>query len=273
MAHGEELKSKPLLKTAAAIKMSGQDLIDYANKIDQRIQESEEFFQEEKEEEDENSDEGDGAGNGNEDISQENAEANANEEPGDKESGEKDSGEKVPDIESSIDTMVTDEAPAAIDLAADPNLDDISHNGNSSQENANAANTANNASNDLDDGASTSQAHVDMDILPEIESIENQPKQKIIELHTERNDLDKELDQMDAPVAQVSNRKRNIAAFAPLCAPKLGGGTGMIIDLETNVIKPQPKSGVDLLVERFVQNAIVKPSHGQCDQEIRWVTY
>lgn len=262
MEHGEQLKSKPLLKTAAAIKMSGQDLIDYANKINQRIQESEEFFQEE-EEEDENSDDGHNGGTANEDNPQENIGASGNKEQGDQESVE-----KVPDNAGSVETDLTNEAAAAIDLAMDTDLDDIPLDEISAPENTKTASTTNIASNAVDDGASTSHAH-DMDILPETELDENPSKQNIIELHTERNDLDDELDQMDAPVVQTSNRKRNIAAFAPLCAPKLGVGKGMIIDLETNVIMPQPKSGVDLLVERFVQNAIVRPSHGQEEQEIR----
>lgn len=79
----------------------------------------------------------------------------------------------------------------------------------------------------------------------------------VIELHTEQTELDDELDKMIAK-DQRKSRLEAVLSVATLSAPKLSGGSGMVIDLETNELKPKEKSGVDILVERFVKNTVVK---------------
>lgn len=88
----------------------------------------------------------------------------------------------------------------------------------------------------------------------------------VVELHTEQTELDNELDKMIAKDKRKS-RLEAVLSIATLGAPKLSGGSGMVIDLETNELKPKDKSGVDILVERFVKNAIVKSVNAE-SQEI-----
>lgn len=74
----------------------------------------------------------------------------------------------------------------------------------------------------------------------------------IIEFHTERTELDDELDAMlagDHPKPSISTD----------FVPKLKGGDGLVIDLETNDLKqPTSQDGVQELFSRFIKNACVK---------------
>lgn len=80
---------------------------------------------------------------------------------------------------------------------------------------------------------------------------------QVVELHTERTELDEELDNM----IRLDNKpKRDLSNIPLINAPKLKGNSGMIIDFETNELKPREKTGVDELVERFVKNAVKKTS-------------
>lgn len=88
----------------------------------------------------------------------------------------------------------------------------------------------------------------------------------VVELHTEQMELDNELDKMIAKDRRKS-RLETALSIATLSAPKLSGGSGMVIDLETNELKPKEMSGVDILVERFVKNAVVKSVNNE-SQEI-----
>lgn len=223
MEQEQQIRSKPRLNSAAAIKMSGQDLVEYANKINQRIQEAEEFFQEE---DDENDDE-------------ENMSAPTENKANEVNAGDDGAADKSNDIDGKSSEPIENVEGIHIEhsVVDGPEVDLM---------------------------ASEEITHI------ETEPFEDIPDRNVIELHTERTDLDDELDKMDAPPQppQPSKRQLEIAALATISAPKLGGGSGMIIDFETNEIKPKPKSGVELLVERFVTNAIVKPKI--CDeQEIR----
>lgn len=87
----------------------------------------------------------------------------------------------------------------------------------------------------------------------------------VIELHTIRTELDDELDAMS-----TSATKKVQLSIPTGFIPKLNGDAGLIIDFETNDLKPMPKTGVDELLSRFVKNAIVKP-HVTDSQDIRWV--
>lgn len=89
------------------------------------------------------------------------------------------------------------------------------------------------------------------------QAIEMTESFNVVELHTEQTELDNELDKMIAK-DQRKSRLEAVLSVVPLSVPKLSGNSGMVIDLETNELKPKEKSGVDILVERFVKNAIVK---------------
>lgn len=78
----------------------------------------------------------------------------------------------------------------------------------------------------------------------------------VIELHTEPTELDDELDAM-------STNKKVKLTFPSDFVPKLKGEKGFVIDLETNDVKPTPKTGVDELFERFMENAIAKPQRAE----------
>lgn len=230
--HQQDLNSKPVLKTAAAIKMSEAELIEYANKIDQRIQESEEFFQdEETDEENENIDEIEE----NSDIEHDN---NATEQSTD--------NNHVSSNEITVENMVneTDEPSEIIPSPQNPNE---------------VLNENNEISEMLSQQPDTHQP----DELSQQEKATNDVNTNIIEFHTERTELDDELDNMD--VVAPAKRKTDILSLINISAPKLRGDSGMIIDLETNEMKPKEKTGVDQLVERFVRNAFVKPTN--CNME------
>lgn len=85
------------------------------------------------------------------------------------------------------------------------------------------------------------------------------PSSNNISLHTEKSQLDMELDKM---ISDDNRRKKLLALSLALdadAAPKLSGDENMIIDLDTNVVKPREKSGVEELQERFLCHAIKKP--------------
>lgn len=78
-------------------------------------------------------------------------------------------------------------------------------------------------------------------------------------LHTEKTELDLELDNM---ISDENKRKKLLALSLPLdvsAAPKLIGDKDMIIDLDSNEVKPREKSGVEELQERFIRHAMKKP--------------
>lgn len=86
----------------------------------------------------------------------------------------------------------------------------------------------------------------------------------VVELHTEQTELDEELDKMIAKDKRKS-RLEAVLSITTLGAPKLSGSSGMLIDFETNELKPNV-SGVDMLVERFVKNAIVKSANTESQE-------
>lgn len=94
---------------------------------------------------------------------------------------------------------------------------------------------------DLNAGVNNSATKA-MDKKP-TETVITLPK-KQIKLHTEKNELDFELDKL------LSN---TISKVPDLNRPRLIGSEGMIIDLETNEMKPKEKSGADELLERFMK--------------------
>lgn len=96
------------------------------------------------------------------------------------------------------------------------------------------------------------------------EAVEMTESFNVVELHSEQTELDKELDKMIAKDKRKS-RLEAVLSIATLGAPKLSGGSGMLIDLETNELKPNV-SGVDILVERFVKNAIVKSANTESQE-------
>lgn len=115
------------------------------------------------------------------------------------------------------------------------------------------------------DDAYSEPPKLNNEIAPVDEQVEvNEPNEELnlqndfdgpIELHSVQTDLDIELDNM----IKLDNRpKRDLSSIPLGPVPKLKGGSGMIIDLETNEIKPKEKSGIDELVERFVKNAVKK---------------
>lgn len=255
MEHEEQMKAKPLLKAAAAIKMTGQDLIEYANKINQRIQEAEVFFQEESDEEDGN------AGN-EEEEAKEPQTVSAEEEPSSF------SGENVKNEEK-----VAEDDP----MGGNPKeAGDTSEVQETPSKGASTEAEPTEMEPDMDVSMADveTQFETEPETLQETEVAGPSSTKQAIQIHTERTELDDELDGMDASQAPpakapLSKRQLDIAALATIAAPKLGGGTGMVIDLDTNEITPKPKSDVDLFVERFVQSAIVKPTNHTEEQEIR----
>lgn len=84
---------------------------------------------------------------------------------------------------------------------------------------------------------------------------ENHKEINMIELHAIRTELDDELDAMPT-TSEPKNLKLPVTTDF---IPKLEGDKGLIIDFETNDLKPMPKTGVEELLTRFVTNALVKP--------------
>lgn len=85
------------------------------------------------------------------------------------------------------------------------------------------------------------------------------PSSNNIALHTEKSHLDMELDKM---ISDDNRRKKILALSLALdvdAAPKLSGDENMIIDLDSNLVKPREKSGVEELQERFLCHAMKKP--------------
>lgn len=90
----------------------------------------------------------------------------------------------------------------------------------------------------------------------------------VIEIHTSRTELDDELDMM------TTNSEKKKTLPVPMdYVPRLKGDKGLVIDLETNDVKPFPKkTGVDELLSRFVKNALVKPQMTESHHDIRYIT-
>lgn len=84
---------------------------------------------------------------------------------------------------------------------------------------------------------------------PSTKAIGNEPNSKFTGFHTEETDLDKELAMISLPIV----KKKSM--FLDTNTPRLSGSKGTMIDLDTNEIKAEEKSGVDKLVERFLKNS------------------
>lgn len=74
-------------------------------------------------------------------------------------------------------------------------------------------------------------------------------KPEFTRFHTERTDLDLELDEIDS----VPKQKKEATLGGD--APRLSGWEGMVIDLETNEVKAKQKTGAEVLFERFLKTA------------------
>lgn len=75
-----------------------------------------------------------------------------------------------------------------------------------------------------------------------------------IEFHTDRTELDDELDAMLEKEINV----RPKPSISTDYVPKLKGGDGFVIDLETNDLKPKSQDGIQELFSRFIKSACVK---------------
>lgn len=84
-----------------------------------------------------------------------------------------------------------------------------------------------------------------------------------IEFHTERTELDDELDAMLE--AEIRPKPSIPTGFVP----KLKGGDGFVIDFETNDLKPKSQDGVQELFSRFLKNACVKKNATAETQSVR----
>lgn len=86
-----------------------------------------------------------------------------------------------------------------------------------------------------------------------------EPNSSNVALHTDKSKLDLELDKM---ISDENKRKKLLALSLSLdadAAPKLIGYENMMIDLDSNEVKPREKSGVEELQERFLRHAMKKP--------------
>lgn len=88
----------------------------------------------------------------------------------------------------------------------------------------------------------------------------------IIEFHTERTELDDELD------AMIENDLLPKPSTSNGFVPKLKGESGLVIDLEANDFEAKPISqdGVDELFSRFLKNACVKKNVSAEMQNVRY---
>lgn len=86
---------------------------------------------------------------------------------------------------------------------------------------------------------------------------ESNPEQvsHAIEFHTDRTELDDELDGM---LEKEIHPKPSIPT--DYYVPRLKGENGFVIDLETNDLKPKSQDGLDELFSRFIKSACVKKS-------------
>lgn len=89
----------------------------------------------------------------------------------------------------------------------------------------------------------------------------------VIKLHTVSTELDEELDAMILKEAKMERAK---LSFPTNHVPKLKGDKGLLIDLETNDLKPVPTSGVDELLSRFMKSARAKSSAAE-SHDVRFV--
>lgn len=87
----------------------------------------------------------------------------------------------------------------------------------------------------------------------------------VVEIQTVRTELDDELDSLEANATKT--KKLSVQTNY---TPKLKGNKGFLIDLETNDLKPIPKTGVDELLTRFVKNVFVKQNVAET-QDVRFV--
>ncbi|XP_055305136.1 claspin [Sitodiplosis mosellana] len=211
----EKLATKPFVKAAVAIKMSGNDLIQYMHECKEREQEAEEFFQEQETDECWNSKASDSDESEEEDAG--GAEMMVAEKP--EELPDEIKSNECEEVQINSNTSAT-KTNEELDKSVESNNHGISENGN--------------------DGPTDDQTNA-------IES------EVAIELHTSHAELDYELNDTVAPNKKVK------PTFPTDFVPKLNGEKGFVIDLETNDVKPMPKTGVDELLARFIENAVVKP--------------
>lgn len=87
-----------------------------------------------------------------------------------------------------------------------------------------------------------------------------------LEFHTDRTDLDDELD------ALIENDNARPKPSIPTdFVPKLKGQDGFVIDLETNDLKPKSQDGIYELFDRFIKNACVKKSAAAETQNVGYI--
>lgn len=248
----EKLASNPFVKAAVAIKMSGDQLIQYMyvvfsndilnsfvckpkntylisahicrEEMKKREKEAEEFFQQE--EIDDVSNAKLSESDDDEDYTAETSGAATNSTKDDEKTEELPS-EVQPNIDMNADCENIQENLIATTTQMDVEL-------NKPEESINHETSENGHGNKSDDP-------INLDGTSDV-----------IELHTNQTELDDELD------AAIINKKVKLT-FPTDFVPKLKGEKGFVIDLETNSVKPVPKTGVDELFERFMENAVVKP--------------
>lgn len=181
--------------------------------------------------------------------------------------------ETVAPTENAVATDGTD----VTDLSAVPAVSDVSSvneatevavvvEDKSSAEPEEAILNQNDTSTAEDDGALQAQSEMAPDQAIETGDVVDQPPEpstsdpnqpidstENTDLFTHHMDLDDELDKMGIVV-----EKKPKLSIPTDFVPKLKGNAGFVIDLETNDLKPAPKTGVDELLSRFMKNALVK---------------
>lgn len=94
----------------------------------------------------------------------------------------------------------------------------------------------------------------------------NREKEKELVLHSEKTELDLELDRM------VGGKRRKPLesdfAFSLAAVPRLHGGENTMIDLETNEVKLREKSEIEKLQERFIAHTMPKAAHLKNQTEV-----
>lgn len=89
-----------------------------------------------------------------------------------------------------------------------------------------------------------------------------------VEFHTERTELDDELDAM-LEEEMLEEDMRPKPSIPTGFVPKLQGGDGFVIDLETNDLKPKSQDGLQELFSRFIKSACVKKNATAETQNVR----
>lgn len=115
--------------------------------------------------------------------------------------------------------------------------------------------------NDIENNNQTSTAEksTELDATPPPTKASN-----VIQFHTERTELDDELD------AMLELETRPKPSISTDYVPKLKGGDGFLIDLETNDLKPKSQEGINELFSRFIKNACVKKNVTPETQNVKY---